>query len=345
MIIHKTTLALLLFSFFLTEAIKFEDSEKDYKEWKEFQEFQRWKKSKSGREKELISSENSDGEKENTQIIREDDKSGERNFEKPRKKENEKKIYEKSKYFDKKRVYDKKKDNDKKKDFEKKKRYEKKREYERIAQMEPDENDRNDPPPINEAALMARYIVNEANWTSVATISSRKDIKSFPSANVISFSDGLVGNGSGIPYMFLTPLDFTAQDLYRDSRATLMMTLAQGRYCSKKNYDPMDPRCARVILTGKIKPVKNDSAEIEIAKNAVFGRHPWLENMPADHHFFFAKLKIASIAMLDTFGGPKFVTVKDYLHPPTSNTSRVFPQVELKESSDFDLVSPDVRLV
>ncbi|XP_014231013.1 protein CREG1-like [Trichogramma pretiosum] len=172
------------------------------------------------------------------------------------------------------------------------------------------------PPPIDQAALMARYIVNQAGWTSVATISSRKDIESYPFCNVISFSDGPLGNGTGIPYLFLTPLDFTAQDVFRDNRATLMMTLAQGRYCRAMNYDPMDPRCARVVFSGLIKPISIDNPDYPAAKSAVFGRHPWLAHMPKDHHFFFATLKISSIALLDTFGGPKYIELKDYLHPP-----------------------------
>lgn len=65
-----------------------------------------------------------------------------------------------------------------------------------------------------EQILIITFIFIVSDWTSVATISSRRDIQSFPSANVISFSDGLIGNGSGIPYMYLTPLDFTAQDVF-----------------------------------------------------------------------------------------------------------------------------------
>lgn len=178
---------------------------------------------------------------------------------------------------------------------------------------------REDPPPVDEAALMGRYIVNQADWTSVATISSRKNIETYPFVNVVSFSDGPLGNGSGIPYLFLTPLDSTAQDLSKDHRATLLMTLSQGDYCKNQDWDPMDPRCARILLSGKIKPLRNGSAELEIAKQAVFGRHPKLIGMPSDHRFFLAKLKIESIAVLDTFGGPKYVSVKDYLHPPTTN--------------------------
>jgi hypothetical protein len=37
-----------------------------------------------------------------------------------------------------------------------------------------------------------------------------------------------------------------------DSRASLTMSLAQGNYCRAKSYDPEDPRCAHVILTGSI---------------------------------------------------------------------------------------------
>ncbi|CAK9831456.1 Protein CREG1 [Anthophora retusa] len=179
------------------------------------------------------------------------------------------------------------------------------------------------PPPIDEAALMARYIVNQADWVSVATIR----------------------NGSGIPYLYLTPLDFTAQDLAKDNRASLLMTLAQGNYCKNKRWDPMDPRCARILMAGKIKPLKNESMELEYAKKMFLERHPGLANMPESHHFYFAKLKIISIVVLDTFGGPKYVSVKDYLHPPTDNVTdefnRLFPieSFESKSREAFGTIS------
>ncbi|KAK2579109.1 hypothetical protein KPH14_001280 [Odynerus spinipes] len=191
------------------------------------------------------------------------------------------------------------------------------------------------PPPVEDAVLMARYIVNQADWTSVGTISTRKEIETFPTVNLASFSDGPLGNGSGIPYLYLTPLDFTAQDLSKDSRATLLMSLAQGSYCRDKIWDPMDPRCARVMITGKIKQIKTDSPELEVAKNAVFERHPALKHMPADHHFYFAKMKMISIVVLDTFGGPKYVNVKDYLHPPTLNVTEAFHQRVRQQQQDY----------
>ncbi|KAG7207400.1 hypothetical protein KM043_009052 [Ampulex compressa] len=181
-----------------------------------------------------------------------------------------------------------------------------------------------DPPPIDKAALMGRYIVNQAEWVSIATMSTRRDIESFPTVNLVSFADGSLGNGSGIPYLYLTPLDFTSQDLSRDSRATLLMTLAQGKYCKDKMWDPMDPRCARIMLSGKIKTLHNNSTEHEYAKRTFFERHPKLINLPADHGFYFAKLKIKAVVLLDTFGGPKYISVKDYLHPPTNNVTAEF---------------------
>ncbi|KAM0730115.1 Protein CREG1 [Formica fusca] len=176
-----------------------------------------------------------------------------------------------------------------------------------------------DLPPKNQTALVARYVVNQADWAAVATISTRKDVETFPIANVISIGDGPIGNGSGVPYMYLTPLDYTAQDLARDHRTTILVSLAQGNYCKDRQWDPMDPRCARVLLSGKIIAIKNDTTEYETAKQLFFGRHPKLENMPADHGFFFAKLKIFAIALLNNFGGPKYISVEDYFHPPVTN--------------------------
>lgn len=51
------------------------------------------------------------------------------------------------------------------------------------------------------------------DWTALSTISTLPGIWSFPFSNIVSFSDGPVENSSGIPYMYLTPLDMSVQDL------------------------------------------------------------------------------------------------------------------------------------
>ncbi|XP_078050425.1 cellular Repressor of E1A-stimulated Genes [Augochlora pura] len=203
-----------------------------------------------------------------------------------------------------------------------KKHYSESHEMDKV--YESNEQSSADPPPINQAALMARYIVNQADWVSVATISTRKEIEGYPAATLVSYSDGELGSGSGIPYLYLTPLDFTAQDLAKDNRVSVMMTLAQGNYCKSKNWDPMDPRCARILMSGKILPLKNDTSELDLAKRVFFERHPTLVHMPPNHRFYFAKLKIATIAVLDTFGGPKYVNVKEYLNPTVNNITEEF---------------------
>lgn len=37
----------------------------------------------------------------------------------------------------------------------------------------------------------------------------------------------------------------------KDPRVSLTLTLAQTPYCRVKGFDPEDPRCAQVILTGR----------------------------------------------------------------------------------------------
>lgn len=55
--------------------------------------------------------------------------------------------------------------------------------------------------------------------------------------------------------------------LQKDHRATLLMSLAQGSYCKSKDMDPMDPRCARIMLTGKVIPV---SKSLNILTRIIF---------------------------------------------------------------------------
>lgn len=74
-------------------------------------------------------------------------------------------------------------------------------------------------------------------------------------ADIFSISDGLKDNSTGIPYLYITPKDMGVQDLIKDSRCSLAMTLAQGDYCQREELDPEDPRCAHVFLIGKIKTV------------------------------------------------------------------------------------------
>jgi len=37
----------------------------------------------------------------------------------------------------------------------------------------------------------------------------------------------------------------------KTKKCSLVLSLAQSDYCNKKSYDPEDPRCAQLTLTGK----------------------------------------------------------------------------------------------
>ena len=45
--------------------------------------------------------------------------------------------------------------------------------------------------------------------------------------------------------------------LQKDARATLSLSEAQSDYCQKRDIDPEDPRCARVLLTGTVIEVRH----------------------------------------------------------------------------------------
>ncbi|XP_068220483.1 protein CREG1 [Palaemon carinicauda] len=169
-----------------------------------------------------------------------------------------------------------------------------------------------DPPPHDQVAKVARYIVHISEWGSIATFSVAPMIEGFPFANILSLSDGPVEVSTGIPYMYLTPMDLTSHDLKNDTRASLSMSEAQSDYCHKNKYDPESPLCARILITGHIVKVEEGSAEEAFAKNALFSRHPEMSEWPQGHHWFFAKMNISHIYVLDYFGGASVVNVKDY---------------------------------
>ncbi|CAH0399131.1 unnamed protein product [Chilo suppressalis] len=170
-----------------------------------------------------------------------------------------------------------------------------------------------DPPDHKKLIPMARYVLHNTNWASIATISILPNIKGFPFSNVKSIVDGSLANSTGIPYFYMSPMDFTARDLARNSRATVLVSLEETNYCEEKGIDPEDPRCTRLILSGKMRKVKEGTPEYTFAKAALFERHPAFANFPPDHNWFVAKLKIAQIAMIDWFGGAKYIPVRDYL--------------------------------
>uniref|UniRef100_A0A182QT91 CREG-like beta-barrel domain-containing protein n=1 Tax=Anopheles farauti TaxID=69004 RepID=A0A182QT91_9DIPT len=178
------------------------------------------------------------------------------------------------------------------------------------------EDDGEAPPPHTEYAKMARYLVHTAEWVSMGSLSTVAAIQGFPMVNIISVADSARGEKStGVLYFYLTMLDYTAQDLHKDNRLTVMLTLDQNKYCTNNGIDPMEPTCARIMISGRADKIENGTEEYKFGQNAMFSRHPaakkWVET--DGHNFFLCKLNITQIAVLDFYGGPHYVTVEDYM--------------------------------
>lgn len=165
-------------------------------------------------------------------------------------------------------------------------------------------------PPHQEVARVARFVAHLCDWASLATVSSRDPVVGQPFSNVFSISDGPSAQSSGTPYMYLTPLEISVQDLQVNAMSSMSMSLAQTDYCRDSGYDPQSPLCAHIILSGSVLQV--NGSEADFAKKALFSRHPEMMDWPQDHGWFFAKFNITLVWVLDYFGGVKTVSPEEY---------------------------------
>lgn len=167
-----------------------------------------------------------------------------------------------------------------------------------------------DRPKPSNAAPFARWLVSQSTWGVLSTIA--EDLGGAPFGNVVSFSDGLPSQGSGIPYFYLTSLDPTARYASKDHRSSFTLSEYPLGTCGK--IDPEEPTCSKITLTGKLNELDANSDEAATAKKSLFAKHPDMKNWPKDHSFQVYKLDIEEIFMINFYGGPKPLTVDEYLH-------------------------------
>ena len=62
---------------------------------------------------------------------------------------------------------------------------------------------------------MARFVLHNCDWGALATLSAQEGLRGRPFANIFSLSDGPPGpfSGSGVPYLYLTDMEISVQDL------------------------------------------------------------------------------------------------------------------------------------
>ncbi|XP_051565290.1 protein CREG2 [Myxocyprinus asiaticus] len=167
-----------------------------------------------------------------------------------------------------------------------------------------------EPPPHEETARVARYMAHYSDWGHLATISTQDQIKGLPFGNIFSVSDGPLDNSTGVPYFYVTPMDNTVTDLRSFPFASLTFSEAEGDFCRKQVYDPEDPRCARLTLTGKM--VEVGPEELDFAKEAMFSRHPVMKKWPHGHKWFFMKLVLQQVWLQDWVGGVSLIPLEEY---------------------------------
>ncbi|KAK9052430.1 hypothetical protein SSX86_029059 [Deinandra increscens subsp. villosa] len=164
-------------------------------------------------------------------------------------------------------------------------------------------------PAPNNAAPFARWLVSQNSWGVLSTIAD--DLGGAPFGNVVSFSDGLPDHGIGIPYFYLTTLDPTARYALKDHRSSFTISEYPLGTCGQT--DPENPTCSKITLTGKLNEVDAKSEEAATAKKYLFTKHTEMKDWPADHDFQVFKLDIEEIFLINYFGGPKPLTVGQYL--------------------------------
>ncbi|KAM7380334.1 hypothetical protein PAMP_003637 [Pampus punctatissimus] len=166
------------------------------------------------------------------------------------------------------------------------------------------------PPPHQESARTARYIAHYSDWGHLATTSTQDKIKGLPFGNIFSVSDGPLDNSTGVIYFYVTPMDNSVADLKSNPYASLTFSEAEGEFCRQMLYDPEDPRCARLTLTGKMVEVTPE--ELTFAKEAMFSRHPVMAKWPVGHKWFFMKMDLIQVWLQDWVGGTSLIPLEDY---------------------------------
>ncbi|XP_077393637.1 protein CREG2 [Festucalex cinctus] len=168
------------------------------------------------------------------------------------------------------------------------------------------------PPPHQETARTARYIAHSSDWGFLATISSQDKIKGLPFGNIFSVSDGPLDNSTGVIYFYVTPMDTTVSDLKMNRYASVTFSEAESDFCRQMIYEPEDPRCARLTLTGKMAEVPPE--ELAFAKEAMFSRHPVMAKWPVGHKWFFMKLELIQVWLQDWTGGTWLIPLEEYFN-------------------------------
>jgi hypothetical protein len=169
-------------------------------------------------------------------------------------------------------------------------------------------------PLFTEKAKTARWLVRESTWATLATTSVHLHGMAF--GNPISVADGPDDNATGVPYMLISKLDTSAEDLRKNDTCTLTFSQAEVNCASHGitgSWDPEDPRCTRLALTGRMVGVR-DGTEKVFAEKALIAKHPVMKEWLGLGDFHVVKMDIETIFIIDMFGGANYLTPLEYFN-------------------------------
>nr|CAH7759685.1 unnamed protein product [Callosobruchus chinensis] len=128
--------------------------------------------------------------------------------------------------------------------------------------------------------VMARYVLHNTDWVSLGTIAVDDSIKGYPFVNMKSHVDGPKDGSNGNIYLYLTDLDIASKNMKVNDKVSVMATMAGTHYCTSKNYNPQDPRCPKVMITGKVVRLEKSDPEYKMAKESLFAKYPVMATWP-----------------------------------------------------------------
>lgn len=155
-------------------------------------------------------------------------------------------------------------------------------------------------PPFWKKAETARWLAHQNLWGTLSTTSVHLNGQAWGQPK--SFVDGSIANSTGVLYFYDSDMDASVEDANANNAVAFSLTSAQLGLCTVDKVDPEDPRCARVVFSGKFNQV-TEAEELTFATNALFERHPAMPSWPADHSWKVHKIDLVEIWLIDIYGG------------------------------------------
>ncbi len=157
-----------------------------------------------------------------------------------------------------------------------------------------------DQPPVWKKAETARWLAHENVWGTLSTSSVHLQGQAWGQPK--SFVDGTETNSTGVLYFYGSDMDASMQDINANPVVAFSLSAAQIGRCTVDQVDPEDPRCARVVFSGKFTLV-TEPEELTFATNALFERHPAMPTWPKDHDWKVHRIDLVEIWLIDIYGG------------------------------------------